>query len=66
MTGYKLPMEVEATIQHQAGEIMRLKAERDELVAAIQEALAWTAGVNADVILRKALAKLGADKTGEV
>lgn len=128
MSGCKLPMEVEATIQHQAGEIMQLKQQltecererdelrmvaatgakyveqlaavtkdRDELVAALEELVACkdladkfdslaqdfynfaTAAVvdeiHAEYLRRKpvawaaarsALAKLGADKTGEV
>lgn len=33
MTGYKLPMEVEATIQHQAGEIMQLKQQLADIQA---------------------------------
>lgn len=122
MSGYKLPMEVEATIQHQAGEIMQLKQqlaecererdekdrqvtrlyakfdavtkERDELKSCIDndrelfDVPVYVKQLEAKLdvcvttikeyarmeecegfyssVAHKALAKLGADKTGEV
>ena len=112
MSGYKLPMEVEATIQHQAGELMKLRQllddvtakwlenyerlkecekdrdtwrqkaielglelsecgrERDELVELLDHALSYTCCAAYSPSLTQeinaALAKLGADKTGEM